>query len=303
MKGFDWSDLEVVHSVASHGSIAAAARELDLHYSTVMRRIERFQRDHDVRLFVRSAHGLEVADSARGVLDRIDAIAGAVQSLERSLKSFGHASSGLLSLTVPRGLLATELMPVLARLQALEPTIQMSVVATDEMLEVGGPRADIAIRVLQGAPPEHLVARPLGQLFSLPYASRAYLDRHDPFRCPERAHWLTGPTHTDDFPGNWHDAPPFDRIPVRNRYDDISFLCEAARQSLGIAVLPCIVADQDPVLIRLPGQTPRRAGDLWVLTHPDIARLQSVRVCLDTLSLWVRSLGPRLQGCASEPTA
>lgn len=296
MKRIDWSDLEIVGAVARLGSIATAARELDMHYSTVTRRVDRFQREHDVRLFVRGSSGMEVADSARNVLDRIQRIATAIEDVERSLDAYRSASAGLITLSVPRGVLATELMPVLARLQAHEPGLQLNVLATDDLVEIGGADADIAVRVMRDPPPDHLVARSLGGVYMLPYATRDYLNRHDPFRCPEGAHWLTTQAPADEVPGAWHTEAPFDRIPIRSRYGDIPFLIEAARHGLGVAELPCIIADVWPDLVRLPGLVPRKGGDLWLLTHPDVARLASVRACMDTLAVWFRSQSGRLRG-------
>ena len=60
-------------------------------------------------------------------------------------------------------------------------------------------------------------------------------------------------------------------------------LLSAVRSGFGIAVLPCIVADDDPDLIRcLP---PRRGHGrvMWLLTHERVRHAPRVRTVIDFL--------------------
>ena len=71
-----WEELQTVLAVARAGSLAGAARALNLQHSTVFRRIEAVERRLRVRLFERArsgwqpnAHGEAVAEAARVMED------------------------------------------------------------------------------------------------------------------------------------------------------------------------------------------------------------------------------------------
>jgi DNA-binding transcriptional LysR family regulator len=70
----DWSDLRLVLALLTHGNLKAAARSLDLDYSTVWRRVQRLEGEVGGRLYVRlrgrvqpTALGRQLAGRAREI--------------------------------------------------------------------------------------------------------------------------------------------------------------------------------------------------------------------------------------------
>ena len=57
----------------------------------------------------------------------------------------------------------------------------------------------------------------------------------------------------------------------------------AAHAGMGVAALPCYVADPDPALRRLHSPLADMAASLWLLTHPDLRRVPRIRVVLDLI--------------------
>ena len=57
MQHINWDNLRYVLVVANKGSIAAAARELEVNRTTVLRRINLFQENLNCRIFERSDAG------------------------------------------------------------------------------------------------------------------------------------------------------------------------------------------------------------------------------------------------------
>jgi DNA-binding transcriptional LysR family regulator len=61
-------------------------------------------------------------------------------------------------------------------------------------------------------------------------------------------------------------------------------LLAAVRSGVGLAVLPCIVADLEPDLVRCLPPTPGTTRGLWLLTHERVRHTPRVRVVLDLLA-------------------
>ena len=60
-------------------------------------------------------------------------------------------------------------------------------------------------------------------------------------------------------------------------------LLSAVRAGVGIAVLPCVVADSDPDLIRCIEPRPDHGRVLWLLTHERVRHTPRVRAVIDFL--------------------
>jgi DNA-binding transcriptional LysR family regulator len=60
----------------------------------------------------------------------------------------------------------------------------------------------------------------------------------------------------------------------------------AIRAGAGHGILPCFVADEDPLLERLTPPIPEIAAEYWVIVHRDLRRAACVRAVMD----WVRRL-------------
>jgi len=80
------------------------------------------------------------------------------------------------------------------------------------------------------------------------------------------------------------------------RANSLFALREAARQGVGLAVLPCYLADPDPQLVRIGAPVPELRSELWLLTHPQLRRTARVKAFMDTLARLLRPLVPLFEG-------
>jgi DNA-binding transcriptional LysR family regulator len=60
-------------------------------------------------------------------------------------------------------------------------------------------------------------------------------------------------------------------------------MMSAIRSGLGIAVLPCIVADVDPDLIQCVPPKPGHGRSMWLVTHERVRHTPRVRLVIDFL--------------------
>jgi DNA-binding transcriptional LysR family regulator len=70
---------------------------------------------------------------------------------------------------------------------------------------------------------------------------------------------------------------------VAMQHDSSSGMLSAVRAGFGLAVLPCMVADFDPELVRCLPTDPDNERGLWVLTHERLRHTPRIRAVLDFL--------------------
>ncbi|WP_394841389.1 LysR family transcriptional regulator [Pendulispora brunnea] len=274
-------DLHLLTVLAETGSLAAAARKLDVHHASAWRRLGALEQRLGVRLFDRGRHayvptpaGEEAVASARRAMGELD-------ELERRLMGRDVRPTGIVRLTTTETLLRL-LAPVLVKLRAKHPGIVLEVVTADAFFTLSRD-ADIALRPAVNAP-EHLAARKLATIATAVYASHKYLERRARPPAEHDHDWLAPDDHLAHLgSARWidaHVAP--ERIVFRA--SSIPALHAAARAGLGLAALPCYMGDADPRLERVLPPVAEMASTLWLLTHPDLRRTARVRAVLDLLA-------------------
>ncbi|MFM9881379.1 MAG: LysR substrate-binding domain-containing protein, partial [Burkholderiales bacterium] len=154
--------------------------------------------------------------------------------------------------------------------------------------------ADIAIRATR-KPPEHLIGKKVGVVAMAVYGSRHYL-KDRPSKALASHDWIA----LDDSVG--HNASlgwlgrimPLDDVPYRtNTFIGVANACAAG---LGLAVLPCFIGDQQPLLVRMTAPIDECANDLWILTHPDLRNTVRVNAVFDALRQELNAAIPLLAG-------
>ena len=177
--------------------------------------------------------------------------------------------------------IAQELLPgPLAVLRERYPDLRLELAIDNQLLNLTHREADIALRPTS-APDESLVGRSISAIASGLYcaAGKAGAWR----AAPEAAPWIgweegRGPAHFARYRAErWPGA--------KIVYSSSSMLhqARAAAEGLGLALLPCFLADADPRLTALEKPLPPLEAKLWLLTHADLRSAPRIRACLDLL--------------------
>jgi DNA-binding transcriptional LysR family regulator len=268
----DWDDYQYFLAVAGSGSVSAAARRLGQSHSTVLRRLDKLETALDVRLFERFQTGYVLTASGEELQALLAPIGEGMQDIERKLGGQDAALQGTIRVTTTDTLMAV-LLPVLADFRAGYPGIQLQITVNNSFLNLSKRDADVAIRP-SNAPPDNLVGRKLGVLRTAPYASTAYLQQR-----PRADHEWVAP---DDSlahlrQSRWlREHVPADKVAAS--VDSLLGMVTAVEAGLGAGVLLCLLADARPGLVRLANPDPALDTDVWILTHPDLRRVQRIRV-------------------------
>ena len=181
----------------------------------------------------------------------------------------------------------TILVPILKELHQLYPEIVIQIDTREQVLDLGSGEADIAMRSTTATEqPAGVVGRRLCLDDWTLYCSRDYAAQHGlpATRDDLQAHSLIG----GGGPALWRQYLAWVQElglegNVALQYPSPNGLLAGVRSGLGIAVLPCVVADGEPDLLRC---FPPREGHgryLWLLTHERVRRTPRVRTVTDFL--------------------
>ena len=263
----NWDDLKIFLAVARQGSVRSAAAKLGVHHSTVSRRIEAFERKHQVKLFDRLPSGYAIATTGAELLTVAIEIEDKVNEIERHILGKDKRLTGNIRLTMPDGLINL-LMPDLVAFMNQYPEVEIELIVSYEMFNITKREADIAIRITEN-PPEHLIGHKLIRYACSTYASLEYFDRYDPINNRDRVKWI-GWDETISYP-EWVRKSDFPNAAIRGRFNNSLAQLAAVKAGLGIAKLPCPIADTEPSLRRVSPGIAEPCQDIWILTHKDLA--------------------------------
>ncbi|MBV1931332.1 MAG: LysR family transcriptional regulator [Porticoccaceae bacterium] len=270
----DWDDLRYFLAVARNGTVSGASVDLKVNQSTVSRRISAYEKQHDVRLFERLPSGYVMTQAAENIYQHALEIEARNQIVERELFGRDTRLQGKLCITALHSMADRLLLPHLEEFRNLYPDIELELLLTTEIRDLGAREADIALRGTNN-PPDHLVGKKVANFGRGIYTSAKYqarrLQRH------ELILWRNDPQP------DWA-AKYFPDAQIALRVDDVITLQEAVYKGLGIARLPCWVADTGTsALTRLDLEDEPTGWGLWVLIHADLRSTARVRVCRDFL--------------------
>jgi DNA-binding transcriptional LysR family regulator len=185
----------------------------------------------------------------------------------------------------------------LGELHARHPKLVVEVLSSNAALDLTHGEADLAVRFVATAEAELIRKRLCDVGWSL-YASDRYVAR-----APSRgtAAALAG-----------HDVIAFDETMARSpgaawleahragarvavRCNSLIAALNASLAGMGVAVLPCFIAEAEPGLRRLTDEVVA-TRPIWIVFHPETARIRRVRTVIDFVSEVVRREAPRFRG-------
>jgi DNA-binding transcriptional LysR family regulator len=281
-----WDDLRFVLAVARAGRLDGAAGLLGVDPSTVFRRLKACEARLDARLFDRRGGIYRATGEGQAVIAQAEAMEEASLALQRRLAGGDVRLSGTLRLTMADTLALGAMPGHLRAFRDRFPDIVVETVVSNALLSLSRREADIAIRPgndpLQGSA---MVGRRVATIAFALYGAPAYLTRHGRPAAPQaglEGHLLIGfdESLAHVGPALWlgrHDAGA--RTVYRSQ--SLVHMASAARAGIGLALLPCFLADPEPALERLYFADGEAETGLWLITHEELRHTARVRAFLD----------------------
>jgi DNA-binding transcriptional LysR family regulator len=282
----DWNALRLVLAVQRTGGLTAAAKSVSVDHSTAFRRLNALEAELGVRLFERlPGGGYRATPAGERMAAAAERMEDEALALDRDIAGRDHRLSGRLRVTCSETLACSILTQHLAHFRRHHPGIVVELVIDNRMLSLSRREADIALRPVR--PKEgDLWGRRLAGVTWMLYGAPAYLDAAGGLPPSSRdlaGHALIG---WDEAAfgiraANWlEQAAPAEAFVYRT--NSLLNQAAAAKAGIGLALLPCYLADGDPGLTRaLPDVVPELSGELWIITHADLKATARVRAFFD----------------------
>ena len=281
----DWNDLRFFLAVARAGTLSGAARMLRVDAGTVSRRLSAMETALGARCFERRPEGYPLTEQGRNLLTHAERVEAEVISLDRAVDAGDSRIAGLVSVTVADSVATSFMLPMMRDLRNVHPDLRIDLAVDTRVLNLSRREVDVALRMARSQEGE-LLSRRVGRMDFGLYASAAYLDARG---TPRDADELGGHDFID-FLGDYPKAPIVDWFrtlcggkPPALRVNGVNERVRAAALGLGITPLPFIVADMTGLKRILP-QLDAPPLKMWLLAHPEAARIPRVRTVMDFIA-------------------
>ena len=283
----DWDKIRIFYSVAEAGSFTRAGDDLGLSQSAVSRQVSALERELRAPLFHRHARGLILTEQGDLLFRAAKDMRLRLENTRLRLEETSERPSGELKVTTTVGLGSLWLTQRLAEFLDTYPDVRVSLILTNEELDLAMREADVALRLRRPAQPD-LIQRRLFTVHFHAYASADYIKRFGEPKALDDldehrllsfggdqppylldAHWLAKAGREGREPREYH-------LVVNN----IPALRSAVETGVGIAVLPDYAVDGNLKLKGVLGDVEIPSLETYLVYAEEmrnVARVQAFR--------------------------
>ena len=287
------NDVPAFVVVVEAGGFSAAAGKLHVSRSAVGKAVARLEGRLGVRLFHRTTRSQSLTEDGQAFYERCRRALDEVRAGAALLDSGRKTVSGKLRVSIPVLFGRLCVAPVLTRLAAIHPELEIELNFSDRPIDLIEDGFDLAVRNGPLGEPSGLMSRRVGQQRTLVFASPSYIDRHGaPGTLDDLNHHAAivyargGRVLQWRFP--CEGAAPLDvRPPARLRFDDLGAIADAAVAGFGLAWLPSWLVREElrsGALVRLLVDAPALVSDSYAIWPQTPHLPMRVRVAVDALA-------------------
>ena len=257
----DWNDLQTFAAVVRAGSVAAAAKTLGVHPTTVARRLASAEEALGAPLLLRSGRRCSLSPGGQQLQA---AIAPLFELVEQVARRAGHTAQPVRIAVTENGarLVASQVAAALVR-----DEIDVEIVGGNTIVDLANGDADFAIRVVA---PEHpdLVRRRIGAVTYGLFATATYLKGRPHFEPDWPGHQILMPSGVlSKGPEAGFLTTQATAARVVLRANSHVTLAHAAEASLGLVVCPMNLAHFHPGLVCVRPLPEIPARPIWLVMH------------------------------------
>ena len=272
----NWDDLRFVLAIARAGSLSAAARQLGVNQTTVGRRLTALETKLNAALFLRSKTGFQLTEAGEAALAEIEVMDTAAMRLAERVGAELQRPTGLVRIATMPWVFDHLLAPALPSLARQYPKIEVHAIADLRERSLSNREAELGLR---------FEMRARGQEQAYEIAEVAYAVYAPKDSDAESLPWIgSGDVSGSSAPEKWLDAiTEDDTETVCFRSNDAGIVFRATCAGLGKGLLPVVLAEDNPALVRLSGPKPEIVRQLRLLVHPDVEHFARITAVIEWL--------------------
>tara|TARA_R110002020_G_scaffold37565_5_gene113421 strand:- start:403 stop:1422 length:1020 start_codon:yes stop_codon:yes gene_type:complete len=286
-RGVDWDTVRIFIMVDRQRSFRGAAEELGVGVNTVRNAVSRLEDQLGYKLFYREVGGVTLTAEGRRIIVSAREVEQSMSDMWRVAQTSSSTRGGPVYLAITEGLGSFWLTPRLAEFMETEEgrDIQVNLQCAMRSVDVLRLEADVSVQLTEPTAPE-LIKRRLGRLHTMPFASRAYLERYGtPRNIADLARHRVVVQQTEQL--QHIDFAAIFGIDLGERIVKLNTNFASAHywaiaKGAGIGLLPnyaiAIGADVVPVDIDLVFSL-----DIWMALHPEVRKTVRHRSFIDWL--------------------
>lgn len=285
----DWDKLRVFHAVAEAGSFTHAGEALNLSQSAVSRQISTLEETIGVALFHRHARGLILTEQGEILARTTSEFFSKLSFTTAKMRDSKERPWGPLRVTTTVAYGSIWLTPRIKDFLESYPEVDLSLVLTDDELDLSMRQADVAIRVRPPTQPD-IIQRQLMKVHYRIYASPEYLKKYGMPNTPDQLddHRLIiyGEDATPPVSNlNWLlelGQTKKERRPAL-RVNNIYGIFRAVRSGLGIGALPDYMSRDAQNLVRVFPEIEGPSFDTYFAYPEELKQSKRIGVFRDFL--------------------
>ncbi|MEY8772719.1 LysR family transcriptional regulator [Erwinia sp. ACCC 02193] len=259
----NWENLRFFVAIARSGTLSGAAKELDVDQATVSRRLMSLEAELGSKLIERLPR--EARLTAQGQIILAEAIE--IESSTFKIKRMSVANKEKrekVTISAPpilaRHFFATNMLKLSQEL----PQILISILSDVHFVSLSRLEADLAVRLSPGIKDTDIIKK-IGKMDFALYTASNYCH----LKSPELWEFIAYPERVTNFEHKqWLDKIIGDKR-VLCEMTDLSHQYETVCSGVGVAGLPCFLADKDKRLVKLEVDESMLSLDIWIAKHPD----------------------------------
>ncbi len=231
------TDMEIFARVVSAGGMSAAGREMGLSPAVISKRIRRLESRLGARLLQRTTRQITLTEEGHGYYERVVGILASIEDAEAFVARSNEVPSGTLRVAAPTSFARMHIAPHLADFLERYPAVRVSLMLSDEFVDIVGEGYDVAIRIA-ALESSSLIARRLAPSHRIICAAPSYLERHgEPQTLADLAeHQCLFATHQDVWQLEGPEGYVAQRVTGTLQTNSSEVVREAAIAGLGVAL-------------------------------------------------------------------
>ncbi len=274
---FDINLVRLFVSIIDTGTLSAAAKRHGTTKSQVSKNLKKLESLLQTQLIRRSTRRLELTQQGEVLYQHGVGMLNEIEAAHQEIQRLGSEPMGNVRLSVPTGLGELILQPILIEFKKKYPQLNLQIMFSNRVNDLIESQIDVAVRVVS-EPPKDYVAKKVSDITWRLCASPYYIRKNKvntenikglvnlDYLCPSNKLYETLNLSSDN-----------DNFKIKMnpklQSENFRFLLEAARNDLGVVLLPSYVVEQDIVKGTLKVLLPEFSikeidATLYILTTP-----------------------------------